>query len=86
MRTVSSAEIETVDPHKTTARPRTAFLRLPLADSSPNSPNLLIAKRGKGRGLPSGKQRLLLERQRQLVKKPDSDYYRWFTFDDRKMY
>ncbi len=63
------------------------ILRLPLPDSpSQKGMNLLIAKRGKDVAFLPENTDYYWQDRGSWYKKPETDWLRWFVFDDRKMY
>lgn len=63
------------------------ILRLPLPDSSsPKEQNMLIARRGKDVAFLPENSEYYWNDGGNWYKKPQTDYFRWFVFDDRKMY
>lgn len=82
----SAAEMETVAAAQTDRTGENGILRLPLAERSPSSPNLLIAKRGKDVAFLPENSEYYWNDSGSWYRKNNPDQLRWFTFDDRKMY
>ena len=77
---------ETIETAKTNATTANGILRLPLPEATAKSQNLLIAKKGKDVAFLPENTDYYWQEGGNWYKKTQSDYLRWFTFDDRKMY
>jgi len=81
------AELETIEPAQTRLTGANGILRLPLSDQpSQKGQNLLIARRGKDVAFLPENTDYYWQDYGNWYKKPESDSYRWFVFDDRRMY
>jgi len=81
------AELETIEPAQTRLTGVNGILRLPLSDQpSQKGQNLLIARRGKDIAFLPENTDYYWQDYGSWYKKPESDSYRWFVFDDRRMY
>jgi alpha-2-macroglobulin len=80
------AETETVAAAQTNDTTANGILRLPLPAESPKQQNLLIAKKGKDIAFLPEQTDYYWQESGNWYRKSASDYLRWFTFDDRKMY
>jgi hypothetical protein len=83
----TAADIETVPEAETTRTGENGILRLALSDrQASESQNLLIAKRGKDVAFLPENADYYWQTGGSWYKKSYGDSYRWFVFDDRKMY
>ena len=82
----SAAEIEAVGPAQNDRTGDNGILRLALSEKAANSPNLLIGKRGKDVAFLPENTEYYWNDSGSWYARPASDQFRWFTFDDRKMY
>jgi alpha-2-macroglobulin len=62
------------------------LLRLALPDAQPNKQNVLIARRGRDVAFMPEQSDYFYENYGSWYKKSQSDYLKWFVFDDRGMY
>ncbi len=82
----TAAVVETIEPAQTNRTGANGILRLALAERSPGSPNLMIARSGGDTAfLPENPEHYWND-QGNWYRKSQSDSLRWFVFDDRKMY
>ncbi len=79
-------ETETVAEAQTNQTTANGILRLPLPVETPKQQNLLIAKKEKDIAFLPENTDYYWQESGNWYKKTASDYLRWFTFDDRKMY
>ena len=83
----TSVETETVEPAQTNVTGDNGILRIALSSTtSPDQPNLLIAKRGKDVAFLPENSDYYWQDSGNWYKKKQIDSLRWFVFDDRKMY
>ncbi|MDQ3713971.1 MAG: MG2 domain-containing protein, partial [Acidobacteriota bacterium] len=79
-------ETESVGEAQSNQTTANGILRLPLPDKQANQQNLLIAKRGKDTAFLPENTDYYWQESGSWFKRPLLDGFRWFTFDDRKMY
>ena len=79
-------EAETVEEAQTNQTTANGILRLALPDTAANQQNILIARKGKDIAFLPENTDYYWQEAGNWYKKPQSDYLKWFTFDDRKMY
>ena len=78
---------ETIVAAQTNRTGENGILRLALPDHDPNNaPSMLIAKRGKDTAFLPENTEYYWQDNSDWYKKRNIDQYRWFVFDDRKMY
>ncbi|MCY7348670.1 MAG: Ig-like domain-containing protein, partial [Pyrinomonadaceae bacterium] len=80
------AETEIVAEAQTKNTTANGILRLSLPVESPKQQNLLIARKGKDVAFLPENTDYYWQETGNWYRKTASDYLRWFTFDDRKMY
>jgi uncharacterized protein YfaS (alpha-2-macroglobulin family) len=80
------SETELVGEAQTNQTTANGILRLLLPDKQANEQNLLIAKRGKDIAFLPENTDYYWQESGSWFKRPLLDGFRWFTFDDRKMY
>ncbi|MDQ3747506.1 MAG: MG2 domain-containing protein [Acidobacteriota bacterium] len=80
------SETELVGEAQTNQTTANGILRLPLPDKQANQQNLLIARKGKDIAFLPDNTDYYWQESGSWFKRPLSDGFRWFTFDDRKMY
>ena len=79
-------EIETVGQAATNITPKNGVLRLPLPANTADKPNMLIARKGQDVAFLPENTNYYWRETGSWYKRTPSDYLRWFSFDDRKMY
>ena len=84
----TGAEIptETIEEAQTNQTPANGILRLPLPDSVAKGQNILIARKGKDVAILPENSDYYWQEQGNWYKKPETDYLRWFVFNDRGIY
>jgi uncharacterized protein YfaS (alpha-2-macroglobulin family) len=80
------AEAETIEEAQTNQTAANGILRLPLPEKQADQQNLLIAKKGNDVAFLPENTDYYWQDSGSWYKKTPTDSYRWFTFDDRKMY
>jgi len=77
---------ETIAEATSNSTPANGMLRLPLPSGAAKQPNMLIAKKGSDVAFLPENSDYYYRETGNWYKKTQSDYLRWFVFDDRSMY
>ncbi len=79
-------EAETIEEAQSNTTGANGILRLPLPEKAADQPNILIAKKGTDVAFLPENSDYYWQENGNWFQKQESDYLRWFVFDDRKMY
>lgn len=84
----SGAEIptETIEQAQTNQTGANGILRLPLPASAAKGQNVLVARKGRDVAILPENSDYYWQEQGNWFKKPETDYLRWFVFNDRGIY